>query len=159
MEQFGGRQKNYTDISLYDYLCYCTHEKVVPKLAGVITDKQKIINIVQKDLNDHWDMMKDIFDDIYTGIDYDFDVVDKETLQLFSSGKDMIIALPKEVSEFQYECLLDILRQVKRFEYEYDTQLFMVSDPEECLATARERLKTTEINRTYNNEQVLRKKI
>lgn len=122
--------------SVYDYFVYSRTHKEVYKLVVIITNKQVVISTDKGLRNDHWNMIASINKEIFPNRKYDEFNVSNDNIVITSSGSDLEVTIPDEVSEDQIQELKNILRQVKQFEYDYDYYLFIIGSPEEFLETA-----------------------
>ena len=146
--------KNELNIgSIYDYLVYCTEHNCQYKLVIVVTDKQIIYSTKKHDQDDHWNMIVDINKEIYPERGYDEYKVANTPIVFTSLGTDLEISIPDKVSENQLNAVIDIVRQVNHFEYNYDRYLFMPYDPGEMVALCKER-KTSDLPKDDDEEIV-----
>lgn len=150
-------KKNYTTMSLYDYFKYRKENPYSPtiKLVGVITDRQRLFDLSRADLNEHWFMTSDIFQDIYPDRGYSPENLCDTAITIFSNGDDLAIDIPKDVSKNQFDCLTEILKQIKMFEYDFDTMIHMPSTPEEYLFEAKRKMTGLDLYRSSDDEVIL----
>ena len=131
---------DFENVELFDYLCFCNGNISNYKLACVVTDKQRIIRVDEKSKSDHWDIVEDIYKEVFPGEDVEVDNLFDGAILMFSNGNDLLVDLPEKVSEQQLDCLLDLLRQARNFEEESGNYLYMTYNSRELVDMARQSL-------------------
>lgn len=133
--------------SLYDYLVYSLSHLGEYKFVTVVTDKQVVVSTKKRDSDDHWNMITDIAKMIYPNKETAENDLLNDSFVFTSLGNDLEVEIPEKVSEEQLNEVKNILRQIKQFEYEYDTFIFMPSDTYEIVFESNKKL-------TDNKEEV-----
>lgn len=126
--------------SFYDYLVYSLDHVNEYKLVIVITNKQVIMSTKKRNNDDHWNMIVDINKMIYPNREYNEDKISNDTFIITSLGNDLEIEIPDKVGEKQLQEVKNILRQVRQFEYEYDTYLYMPYNTNEIIDESNRKL-------------------
>ena len=111
--------------NVYEYFNFC--KKVGQRRGvGVITDKQSIFytELVNVNLSNHEWIAMDIETSIHDENPKGYLCLRPENIHYFSLGKELIIDLPNngELTLSQFNFLLDILEQVKKFNKENNTR-------------------------------------
>ena len=126
--------------SLYDYLI-CEHNRNHEyKLVIIITNKQVVLSTSKRNKDDHWDRAIDIVKLMYPERESVDDVVSNGIIVFTSIGNDLEVDIPQQISETQLQEVKNILRQVRQYEYEYDSFLFMPYDSREIIDMSNSRL-------------------
>lgn len=127
--------------SIYDYLVYSLTHLGEYKLVIVVTNKQTIISTKKRENDDHWNMIVDIAKMIYPNKENVENGLLEDNFVFTSLGNDIEIEIPEVVGENQLIEVKNILRQVKQFENEYDTYLFMPCTSFEIIHESNKKLK------------------
>ncbi|MBR2833522.1 MAG: hypothetical protein IKE75_03720 [Bacilli bacterium] len=136
--------------NIYDFLKYC-HKNGTHKLAGIITNKQRVFNIALE--SDHWSLESEILGKVYPKRKYSFNNPYDDGVTIFAVGvSDVVINLPSKLSQIQYESVLKIIEQVHQFEKDYDTKVKYFDD-DYTLEEAKKRL--SQIKPYDDDEQVV----
>jgi hypothetical protein len=126
--------------SIYDYLVYSKTHKEVYKLVIIISNKQVVIGTRKRNMDDHWDMIVKMNKMMYPDRKYNDVTISNDTFIFTSLGNDLEVEIPEKVSERQLEEVKNILRQVKQFEFEYDTYLYMPYESHDIVNESIEKL-------------------
>ncbi len=126
--------------SIYDYLVYSKTHKEVYKLVIIISNKQVVIGTRKRNMDDHWEMIVNMNKMMYPDRKYNDVTISNDTFIFTSLGNDLEVAIPEKVSERQLEEVKNILRQVKQFEFEYDTYLYMPYESDDIVNESIEKL-------------------
>ena len=127
---------NYTTMSIYDFLDESILTGYKHRLVGFITPKQRVFDIADKRINDETLMEQDMAREIYQS-DETTQILGEDVIKLYSGGKSLSVEFPSEITEEQLECLQDVLRQVRSFEYDYDRTVYMPLNSREIMAVAK----------------------
>ena len=107
--------------NIYDFLKFCRESGGTHKLAGIITNKQRVFNVARR--GDHWSLMTEVCQAAFPKRLYDFNNLYHDGVEVYSVGYDLTMWLPMEVSQMQYDSIVQMIDQVKQFEEEYDTKV------------------------------------
>lgn len=107
--------------NIYDFLKFCRESGGMHKLAGIITNKQRVFNVARR--GDHWSLMTEVCQAAFPKRLYDFNNLYHDGVEVYSVGYDLTMWLPMEVSQMQYDSIVQMIDQVKQFEEEYDTKV------------------------------------
>ena len=113
-------------VDLLDYLVYCYNKPGEYKLAGVITDRQTVVDVRRKIDYDHWDIVEEIHKKVYPQESVEQEKIFPDAIVMFSDGNDFIVDLPNEVSLPQLETFFEFLKQVRTFEQEVGGTIHML---------------------------------
>ena len=116
-------ESHISQMSIYDYLVLCEDAHPRYKLAGMITNNQLVTSIAREDLDYHIAMFEKIFESAFSYGKYSINKMPNDIIAFYSTGKDFIIHIPDKISFQQYQTLLNIVNQVKRFETDYDVKV------------------------------------
>ena len=108
-------------MNIYDFLKFCRESGGTHKLAGIITNKQRVFNVARR--GDHWSLMTEVCQAAFPKRLYDFNNLYHDGVEVYSVGYDLTMWLPMEVSQMQYDSIVQMIDQVKQFEEEYDTKV------------------------------------
>ncbi len=127
-------------VDFLDYLCYASNRPQEHILAGVITDKQCVVDVKPKKEYDHWNIIEEIHKKVYPNETVEQANLFEDAIVLFSGGNDLIVSLPNEVTMPQLECFLSFLRQARMFEQEIGGLLHTVYLYNELAVMAKDKL-------------------
>ena len=121
--------KECLKFNVYDYFNYCK-QVGNRRGVGVITDKQSIFytELINIDLSSHEWIAMDIETNIHETNPKGYLALRYENIHYFSTGKDLIIDLPNngDLTISQYNFLLDIFNQVKKYNKENNTRTYVL---------------------------------
>ena len=112
-------------MTLYDYLKKCNGKKSTDIATCVITDKQSIFVVKNREDYDHWDIVKELHSLAFLTKEIVDDEIFDDAVMLFSEGIDLIVSIPDKLTSDQVDELNRYLEQAKRFEEEYGITLHM----------------------------------
>lgn len=116
-------ESHISKISIYDFLKLSIETGYWYKLGGMITNKQVVFQVARGDFDDHWSMEIKINKSVFPNRRYDAYNTYKDAIYVFGLGNSISIDLPNRVSFQQYQILLDIINQIKKFEKDYDKKI------------------------------------
>ena len=116
-------ESHISKISIYDFLKLSIETGYWYKLGGMITNKQVVFQVARGDFDDHWSMEIKINKSVFPNRRYDAYNTYKDAIYVFGLGNSISIDLPNRVSFQQYQILLDIINQIKKFEKDYDRKI------------------------------------
>ncbi|MBR3199589.1 MAG: hypothetical protein IKG27_06215 [Bacilli bacterium] len=136
------KEDDYENIDIYDYLAYCNNKRLI-RLSGLITKKQ-VINLIPKDNTGLSPIHIDIIEEILKK------TIPKrrranwqdasEEIVIFSNGYDFVIELPNKISVEQYNALLNLIYEIKRYEKDYNQKIDLSFEPENLIKEAESKI-------------------
>ncbi len=143
---------NFTTMSMRDYLEFSFVEGYKYGLVGFITPKQRIFNVANRRINDETIMEDDLGREIYE-VDYPTPMINGECIRLYSCGKNLSVEFPDEITQEQFECLQDVLRDIRSFEFDFDRIVYMPRNSRELVEVASNLI--TQEERVYEPEKII----
>ncbi len=126
--------------SFYDFLLAAKNTNKKYRYVMVITYKQSIWQVKEMQDTRHIDMTVDIHQRAFPSRNYDEMNISYDTMILTSVGNDLEVDFPVVISKEQKECICDVLRQIRQFEYEQDTFLYMPFSSYEIVTMCDQRM-------------------
>ena len=128
--------------TIYEFLKFC-HKNGYRKLAGIITNKQRLFNIAPG--SDHWTLTNEMLKKIFPKRKYNWNNPYKDGILIFSTGDDLVIDLPMKISQTQHASILKMLEQIHQFEKDFDTKV-KYFDAEKVLNEANKKLTDNKVD-------------
>lgn len=116
-------ESHISKMNIYEFLELRMKTGKYYKLAGMVTGKQTVFQVARGDLDNHWSMESKVIQSIFPNRRIDMSNLYDDAIGVFGLGYDISIDIPSRISFQQYEVLLDIVEQVKRFEKDYGKEI------------------------------------
>ena len=143
------KEDYYDIVDIYDYLVN-SNNKGMKRLSGMITKKQTIFLVPKDDASIcpiHVDIIEEILKRIFPRRKKNKLQDAENEIDIFSNGYDFVIILPDKISINQFEALLKVISEVKRFEQDYNRNLELSYEPNNLIEKAKSIIaKDIEIN-------------
>ena len=142
------------NVSISDYfdLYYKHHQR--KKLVLFITKKQMAYMVGNQ--IDHWGKTAILSQQLFPERNYDYDRYYEGAISIYSVGNDIEINLPDAIDKTQYECLVELINEIEKYEKENNIKIEYFGDKEELLNEARSKIKPTiEDDEEIISEQIM----
>lgn len=136
-------EEHITKKNIYEYLVlnynHIKNFRTYYKLAGAVTQKQTVLGIGAGDITDHIELVRMNLNELKPN-DYLYETRYEDNVQFYAYEYNFGIILPDKISNQQYEMIKDIIRQVRKFEKDYNIKIKEQPKLEDTLSKAKEKL-------------------